>query len=100
MLNFLSQAARKSVSSVTSVVGGTRFARAGGHSDPPLQRGTRIGDPTARRGTRIDDPAARRGTRIDDPAARRGAMGHDAFMDTFMTIHAHSCCVADRILLA
>ena len=69
---------QKSVSSVTSVVGGTRFARAGGHSDP----------------------AARRGTRIGDPTARRGAMGHGVFMDTFMTIHAHSRGVADRILLA
>ena len=74
MLNFLSQAARKSVSSVTSVVGGTRFARAGGHSDPPLQRGTRIGDPTA----------------------RRGAIGYGVFMDTFVAIHAHSCGIADR----
>ena len=69
---------------MSSVVGLTRFARAGGHGDPPLQRGTRIGD-----------PAARRGIRIGEPAARRGAIGHGVFMDTFMTIHAHSRGVAD-----
>ena len=89
MLNFLSQAARKSVSSVSFVVGGTRFARAGEHGDPPLQRGTRH-----------SDPAARRGARIDDPAARRDAIGYGVFMDTFVAIHAHSRGVADRILLA